>query len=190
MKKTVLSLILITALSSAIMSGTIIVQVAYAPSEGVPYKPPAVTVLSPSPNGIYNMPDVPLNVTVQIFGYTNLPSFEVLNSLNYSLDGQADTPVALVHPLDYNMGYYVNGSGILSGLSDGIHNLTIVGETTIGADNKYFNTTVSFTVDTSTTSISQPFPTTFVAAACGVSVAIIGIGLFLYFNKRGRGRKS
>ena len=35
----------------------------------------------------------------------------------------------------------------------------------------------------------EPFPTTFVAAACGASVAIIGIGLFLYFTKRGRSRK-
>ena len=32
----------------------------------------------------------------------------------------------------------------------------------------------------------EPFPTTFIAVASGVSVAIIGIGLFLYLNKRGR----
>ena len=34
----------------------------------------------------------------------------------------------------------------------------------------------------------EPFPTTFVVAACAASVAIIGIGLFLYFKKRDRGR--
>ena len=36
----------------------------------------------------------------------------------------------------------------------------------------------------------EPFPTTLIAAICGASVAIIGIGLFLYFNRRGRGRNS
>jgi len=35
----------------------------------------------------------------------------------------------------------------------------------------------------------QDFPVSFVAVASGVSVAIIGIGLFLYFNKRGRSQK-
>jgi PKD domain len=39
-------------------------------------------------------------------------------------------------------------------------------------------------------SVQEPFPTTLVATACGVSIAVIGIGLFLYFNKRGRGRNS
>ena len=34
----------------------------------------------------------------------------------------------------------------------------------------------------------EPFPATFVAAACGALVAIIGIGLFYYFNKRNRSR--
>ena len=42
--------------------------------------------------------------------------------------------------------------------------------------------------DDTTIPSEEPFPITFVAAICGVSVAIIGIGLFLYFNKRGRSR--
>jgi nitrous oxidase accessory protein len=37
---------------------------------------------------------------------------------------------------------------------------------------------------------AEHFPTTFVVAASGASVAIIGIGLFLYFQKRGRCRNS
>jgi hypothetical protein len=39
--------------------------------------------------------------------------------------------------------------------------------------------TILFTVDV-------PFPTTLVVAASGASVAIVGIGLFVYFKKRKR----
>jgi len=108
---------------------------------------------------------------------------EMLNSLNYSLDGQADMPIKLTYPTSYGPGYYLDGNGTLSGLSDGIHNVTFRGETTIGAENKDFNTTVSFTVDTSTTTITEPFPTTLVVATIA-SVAVIGIGLLVYFKKR------
>jgi len=139
------------------VAGMPAVQVAYAPSFPLPYKSPQITVLSPSPNGTHRTPSVPLNVTVQIFGYT-YQSMEWLNSLNYSLDGQADMPLTLAYPSDYSVGYYVNGSGILSGLSDGVHNLKIVGETTIGAENRDFNATISFSVDTTPVS-SSDFPT-------------------------------
>ena len=44
--------------------------------------------------------------------------------------------------------------------------------------------------DDTTIPSEEPFPTTIIAAACGASVAIIGIGLFLYFKKRVRGRNS
>src|SRR3989337_4483184 len=143
MKRTTLALTLIMVLLFTVMSGTKLAQVAYAPSDGLPYKPPVVTVLSPSPNGTYNMPDVPLNVTVQIFAYTYgaIPSMEMLNSLNYSLDGQADMPIKLTYPTSYGPGYYVDGNAVLSGFSNGVHNLIIYGETTIGAENKDFNAT-------------------------------------------------
>ena len=187
MKRTALALTLIMALLFTVMSGTELAQVAYAPSDGLPYKPPVVTVLSPSPNGTYNVPDVPLNVTIQIFGQTP-QSLERLNSLNYSLDGQPDVPISFAYPSSYGPGYYLDGNGTLSGLSDGIHNVTVRGETTIGAENKDFNATISFTVDTTTPTV-EPFPTTIIAAACGALGAIIGIGLFLSFNKRGRRQK-
>ena len=185
MKATALALTLIVALLFTILSGAKLLQVAYAPSNPLPYKPPQITVLSPSPEGTYHTPSVSLNVTVQIFGYT-FQSIEWLNSLNYSLDGQAYIPITLAYPSDYGPGYYVNGSAILSSLPDGSHNLTIHGETTIGAINENFNTTISFTVDTSTTPITEPFPTTLFITASGASAAIIGIGLLVYFKKRKR----
>src|SRR4030066_2281467 len=120
--------------------------------------------------------DVPLNVTVQIFAYTYgaIPSMEMLNSLNYSLDGQADMPIKLTYPTSYGPGYYVDGNAVLSGFSNGVHNLIIYGETTIGAENKDFNATVSFTVDTSTTTIAESFPTALVIA---VTVTVVAGGL-------------
>ena len=181
MKRTTFALALFMTLLFTVMSGTKLAQVAYAPSDGLPYKPPVVTVLSPSPNGTYNVPDVPLNVTIQIFGQTP-QSLERLNSVNYSLDGQPDVPISFAYPSSYGPGYYLDGNGTLSGLSDGIHNVTVRGETTIGAENKDFNATVSFTVDTSTTTITEPFPTTLVVATIA-SVAVIGIGLLVYFKK-------
>src|SRR3972149_4938196 len=108
MKRTTLALTLIMVLLFTVMSGTKLAQVAYAPSDGLPYKPPVVTVLSPSPNGTYHTPSIPLNVTVQIYGQTP-QSLEWLNSLNYTLGGHADTPITLAYPSDYGPGYYVNG---------------------------------------------------------------------------------
>ena len=185
MKATALALILIMVLSFTILSGAKLLQVAYAPSNPLPYKPPQITVLFPSPEGTYHTPSIPLNVTVQIFGQTP-QSLEWLNSLNYSLDGQADTPITLAYPSDYGPGYYVNGSATLSSLPDGSHNLTIHGETTIGAINENFNTTISFTIDTSTTPITEPFPTTLVLAA-SAAFAVAVAGLAIYFRKRLRG---
>ena len=108
---------------------------------------------------------------------------EMLNSLNYSLDGQADMPIKLTYPTSYGPGYYVDGNAVLSGFSNGVHNLIIYGETTIGAENKDFNATVSFTVDTSTTTIAESFPTALVIA---VTVTVVAAGLLIYFKKRKR----
>jgi hypothetical protein len=187
MRKTALAvaLTLIVAFLFTIRSGTKLVQGTYAPSNFSPYKPPKITVLSPSPRGTCHTPSIPLNVTVQIFGYTP-QSLEWLNSLNYSLDGQVAIPITLAYPSDYGPGYYVNGSAILSSLTDGSHNLTIRGETTIGAINENFNTTISFTVDTSTAPITEFFPTVSVATACVVVTAAAVTWLLVYFKKRKR----
>jgi hypothetical protein len=158
------------------------IQASYAQFDGLPYEPPIVTVLASSPNGTVNMPDVPLNVTVQIRGFI-YHNIETIRWLNYSLDGQTAIPMELIVPSDLSPGYYVYGNDVLTGLSDGTHNLTIYGETAVSGLTGNFNATVSFTVDTSATP-TEPFPTLLVTTASGVLVAVIGVFLLIYFKKR------
>ena len=145
----------------------------------IPYQPPRVSVLSPSPNGSYHSPNLPLKVRVQLFGQTP-QSLEHLNSLNYSLDDQQDAPILFEYPSSYGPGYYLDGNGTLSGLADGVHSLTVQGETTIGAEKKYFNATISFTVDTT----FEPFPLLPVAAVSVVVLAAVAVAVLVYLKKR------
>ena len=182
MKRTTLALTLIVAILLTTVSGAKSVQFDYGQFEGLPYEPPIVTVLSPSPNGIYNMPNVPVNVTVQIFGFI-YHNWETIKWLNYSLDGQTVISMKLIVPSHLSIGYYVYGNDMLTGLCDGTHNLTIYGKTAIGGSAGTFNETVSFTVDTSTTIIAESFPTALVIA---VTVTVVAAGLLIYFKKRKR----
>ena len=185
MKRTALALTLIAVTLFTMLSGAKAVQFDYEQFEGLPYeRPPIVTVLSPSPNRTYNMPDVPLNVTVQIFGFI-YHNMERVKWLNYSLDGQTVIPMTLVVPSEISqLPYPVYGNDMLTGLSDGTHNLTIYGKTAIDGLAGTFNETVPFTVNTSTTTITEPFPTALVMASIVFLVVVIGIGLLVYFKKR------
>ena len=147
-----------------------------------PYKPPQASILSPSANGKYYSSSIPLTVNVQIFSYTPV-SIEHLDSLNYSLDGQEHVPISFAYPSSYAPGYYLHGNGTLTGLSEGIHNLIVLGETTYGPEKKHFNITTSFTVYSSTTVLPESLPTALIIAAA-VTAAIIGAGLLVYFKKR------
>jgi hypothetical protein len=64
----------------------------------------------------------------------------------------------------------------LSGLPNGDHNVTIY--VTDEAGNTGVSETIYFTVD-----VPEPFPTTLVIASV-ITVAIVCIGLLLYFKKR------
>jgi hypothetical protein len=182
MKKTALTLTLTLALLFSMVSVAGLMQVAYAQFEGLPYNPPIVTVLSPSPNGTYNQPNIPLNVTVQIRGFI-YHNTETLRWLNYSLDGQTAIPMTLVVPSDLTPPYYVRGNDVLTGLSDGTHNITIYGETAISGLTGNFNATVSFKVETSNTPSGDSFSTTVVAVA-SIVAAVVVAGLLVYLKKR------
>jgi len=182
MKKTALMRILILSLLFSTVSVPKLAQVACAQFEGLPYDPPIISVLSPSPNKTYNQQSVPLNVRVEIRGniYHNT---ETISGLNYSLDGQTPISMAYSVPSDLTPPYYVDANDVLHDLSDGTHNLTIYVETAIGGLTGNFNTTISFKVDASN-AIIEPFPTTLVATAVGASATIVGLIVFLYFKKR------
>jgi hypothetical protein len=111
---------------------------------------PLVSVLTPE-NTTYDVAEVPLNFTVN----------EEASRISYSLDGQE--PVT------------INGNATLSGLTDGIHNVTVYAEDMAG---NVGTTTATFTVTGPEISL------TLIVVASGASLAAIAIALFIYFKKR------
>ncbi len=81
--------------------------------------------------------------------------------MGYSLDGQDNVTVT--------------GNTTIAGLSNGLHNVTVYAEDSFG--NMGAAETISFSVEV-------PFPTALVATASAASVAVVGVGLFVYFKKR------
>jgi hypothetical protein len=81
--------------------------------------------------------------------------------IEYSLDGQDNVKFA--------------GNTTLTGLSNGEHNITVY--TTDETGNTGVSETITFNVD-------APFPITLVAAASVATVAVVGVGLLVYFKKR------
>jgi hypothetical protein len=183
MKRVSLALTFIFALTFSLFSGVNAAKFDYEQFEGLPYTLPIVIVSSPSPNMLYNVPDVCLNVTVQIRSIIYPGNIERIRWLNYSFNGQVAVPMTLIVPSELTPPYYVHGNDFLTGLSDGNHNLTFFGETFIGDLNGYFNETVSFSVDTSNMQEPGPFLTVLVVASV-ITVVVAGIGVLLYFKKR------
>jgi hypothetical protein len=81
--------------------------------------------------------------------------------MGYSLDGHDNVTVT--------------GNTTLSGLSSGLHNVTVYAEDTFG--NEGASETVTFTV------ALAPFPTALVLAASVTIVAAVGVGLLVYLKK-------
>jgi N-acetylneuraminic acid mutarotase len=127
---------------------------------------------------VHNTPaqadDVPPATTIsspenKTYNMTEIPlSFNVNESgswMSYKLDG--NTPAEL------------DGNTTITGLISGSHSLTV--SATDAAGNTGTSETVHFTV-----SVPEPFPTTLVIAASGAALAIVGIGLLVYFKKHKR----
>ena len=194
MKRAILLLTLIFALMFSSLVGAKAVEFDYGEFEGLPYTPPIVTLLSPFLNESYNVSDVPLNVTIEVRSII-LHNLERVRWLNYSLDGETAVPLTLVEPsLDdiSQLPYFVFGNSMLTGLCDGSHSLTIFGKTSVSGLNGYFNETVYFNVNTAK-STGEPSPTvsplpehsfaTILVIASVVVVAVVCMGLFIYFKK-------
>jgi hypothetical protein len=117
--------------------------------------PPKISIKSPK-NQAYNESSVLLDFSVDV-----VSAVKAVNWTGYSLDGQQNVTIT--------------GNTILTGLSSGLHNVTVYANDTYG--NMGTSETIDFT-------ISQPFPIVPVAAASGASIAIIVVGLLIYFKKR------
>ena len=196
--KRVLALLFILALVFLLLTGVNAVQYDLEEFEGWPYTPPIVTLLSPTSNVSYNLSDVLLNVTVEVRTII-LHNLERVRWLNYSLDGQTAISLNLIEPSLSEISqlpYYVYGNTILTGLSDGSHNLTLFGKTSVSGLNGYFNKTVYFSVnkDESTIPTSPtPLPSeeplglgqdVILGVAVAVAVLAVGLGLLVYLIKR------
>jgi parallel beta-helix repeat protein len=117
-----------------------------------PKVPPKIVILSPV-NQQFNETGVPLLFTVN----------KEVNWTGYSLDGGETVTIT--------------GNTSLSGLPNGVHNVTVYAEDTFG--NTASSETVRFTVD-----VPEPFPTT-IAIISGISaVIVVGAVLAIYFKKR------
>jgi parallel beta-helix repeat protein len=122
----------------------------------MPYgSPPAISIVSPG-NKTYTVTSVSLTFTVS----------ETTSWIKYSLDGQANVTIT--------------GSTTLSGLADGLHNITVYAQDTDGLTGT--SETIYFTIaEGAETPQSESFPITWIAAII-VVVAIVGVA-FLYFLK-------
>jgi hypothetical protein len=115
---------------------------------------PAISVLSME-NQTYTSADVPLSFAVN----------ETTSQTAYSLDGQENVTA-------------VAGNTTLTGLPNGVHNVTVYAHDLAG--NIGASETVTFTVAEE----PEPFPTAPVAAASVATVAVALVGLLVYFRKR------
>jgi N-acetylneuraminic acid mutarotase len=120
------------------------------------YGTPVVSVVSPE-NKTYAANNVSLAFTL------NKPAVW----MGYSLDGQETVTVT--------------GNTTLNALSNGLHNITVYAKDEF--ENTGVSETISFSVDVPES--SEPFPTTLFIAPIA-SVAVVGVGLLVYFKKRKR----
>jgi hypothetical protein len=117
--------------------------------------PPVVSILSPK-NETYGSSEVPLNLAVD-------KSFSKIS-----------------YVLDYQDNVTIDGNATLTGLSNGVHNVTVYAWGDAG--NVGSSETVVFIVATQEPS----FPAMSVSAVSVASVATVGVGLLLHRKKRRR----
>jgi hypothetical protein len=142
---------------------------------------------------IYNDTPIAVNEQYTPVGYgipdtaylleTTRPKISILSPLNQRyMNSSASLRFTVNKTIDW-AGYSVDGkdnvtitgNATLSGLSNGVHNVTVY------AKDEFGNTGASETV---WFSVAEPFPTILVAGVSGASVAVVGLGLLVYFKKR------
>jgi parallel beta-helix repeat protein len=121
-----------------------------------PWGAPTVFLIHPE-NATYTA-SVPLNFTVS----------KPTSAMCYSLDAQENVTIT--------------ANTTLTGLFDGLHNITVYAIDKFGISGFSEPVTFSITQETEPQPEPEPFPTTFVAAIVA-SVALVGAGLLVYFRK-------
>jgi N-acetylneuraminic acid mutarotase len=106
------------------------------------------------------------------------PSNQLYNESSVALTFTLNKPVSsMSYSIDGKSNETITANTTITGLTSRSHNLTVYANDTFG--NMGASETIYFNVG-----VPEPFPTALVAAASGASVAIIGIGLLVYFKKR------
>ena len=198
MKRTVLALTLILALLFSAVAGMQFVNLAKANPIGTvyPWNPhPIINVLSPINQTTITTSNVTLTFALNLSEWYNYspdanPNYTfTLDPIEYYLDGKlAGQITGHLSEEAYNL------SDALVGLTDGLHSVEVTATTsgqywiqngdsanlvngvTNGSSGKIFFNVKSV----------ETFPSTLVAFASAASVAIVGLGLLVYFNKRKR----
>jgi hypothetical protein len=97
---------------------------------------------------------------------------------NISLAFAVNKPASWIgYSIDGEDNVTVTGNATLTGLTSGLHNVTVY------ARDEFENTGASETI---IFNIQEPFPIAPVAAASIATVAVVGVGLLVYFKKRKR----
>ena len=188
MKKTATALTLILALSMSAVAGTQLSLLAKANFVSAPANP-HIAITSPTNNTSYNVSTLSLEVTFETYktGYHGGPESNATRLFTYALDGATPEPINITNSsVAINPGgdVFFEGSANLSGLTGGSHSLTVhvEFEYTYPAFYTESESTVYFRIET-----AQPFPTTLVITASGVSAIAISAVLLVYFKRRKRG---
>ena len=131
-RKTIIAAITVAGLLLSLV-GMQFVEVAKA--NPIHFPTPMVTFYSPlnqTQTTYYTSSSVPLNITVKLFAYNYEPGVEIVDWLNYSIDGQTAIPITVTYinslpPNDYPhvAGWY----GMLPRLEKGLHTLVVQGRT-------------------------------------------------------------
>jgi hypothetical protein len=119
-------------------------------------QPPSISIMTPE-NKTYELQNIPLNFTLS----------EQVSKIAFSLDGQDNITIS--------------GNTTLTDLSGGFHNITVYAWDNAG--NIGFSKTVVFTIVEKPEPELDSFPIVPVATSIA-TVAIVGIGLLVYFKRR------
>ena len=167
---------------------------------------PVISIESPV-NKTYSSNSLALKVTV-VTKYEGWYVTASAKTLVYRLDGKAKVSITETN-YSYDEEQYEStftGSAILSELTEGVHKLTVHAKYDYGDRIFDAQSSTYFTIDlpapngtpsptptpsqspsqepTITPELTEPFPATLVAGVSGTSVAIIGVGILVYFKKR------